>query len=311
MALHDMLGLLGKAITADADPDEWERIIREAPHLTADERADLLRIPYGQLRPYQDDFYAYESSMIQWGFEATWAFLACIGYGVSSHNARSPERTFMVGFKNRYPCRTHSVRELGRQFVRYLEDDCPQIRERLPWIHQLAEAERLEIESLYDQDSRVGIQSPGTALAGLTQMSVDELLNQEVVRADGVSSCIFTCDIQALKAAAKRLVETSPCTVLGALAFNPPKAPQALIISRDRNTLKPVWHHATRIEIALLESLDVECVIPLEELAERFCALLESTQDSAERLTEQEMFTAFLALVVRWLELRYLLLAAA
>ena len=69
MGLKDVLGLLGEAVLRDASPGEVRALIESYPGLDAGERLDLLAIPYDRLRPYQQDFYAFEADMLRWGFE--------------------------------------------------------------------------------------------------------------------------------------------------------------------------------------------------------------------------------------------------
>ena len=204
MALQQVLGILGKAIVADASPEEVRRIILETPGLSGEERADLLRIPHARLRPYQHDYYTVETNMVRWGFERTWRCLQLLHFGVQP-NGSTPERAFMVRFRNHYPNRTHSVRELGRHFVRFLGEDCSELSERAPWLGDLAEAERLEIESLYAEDHPRGVHLEPEAWESFLGGSMESLLELRVVRADGMYAHAFAYDILALKSAVDAL----------------------------------------------------------------------------------------------------------
>ena len=117
--------------------------------------------------------------MLRWGFEHTWAVLKQHAFGAGAENGRTPQRSFMVRFKNQYPSETHSTRELGRHFVTFLRNDCPELAEPMPWLVELADMEQREIDVLYAMDHPTGRALQGEDLERWFEQSVDELLGQE------------------------------------------------------------------------------------------------------------------------------------
>lgn len=298
MALQDVLGVLGKAIVRDASPEEVRAIVMEAPGLTQDEREDLLRIPYARIRPYQHDYYTVECDMLKWGFERTWRALSLMGFGVAP-NGRTPERAFMVRFRTRFPNRTHSVRELGQHFVRFLREDCSDTVVRAAWILDLAEAERLEIESLYAVDNLAGAVIPPTMLNALFSGVIDTLLALEVVRAEGVFAHTFDYDVLALKRAMDRAADDRFTGEAFALR------PTSLVIARRGDTLAPQWHRSDVMGLDLLEHAAHDVAVPVESLLATWCAICQAHDTLPE--DDATLLRGFLEQVHYMLANRFLL----
>ena len=153
MALQAMLGLRSESIRHYESAEEIAAKVAAEPGLSPEERKDLLRIPHDRLNAYQHDIYMADRNMLEWGFANTWRCLRQLQFGEAHNAPGDAERGFVLRFKRNYPCATHSVREMGALFVKYLARDCTALCQQYPWLLELAEAELLEIEVLYAADS--------------------------------------------------------------------------------------------------------------------------------------------------------------
>jgi hypothetical protein len=301
MPLADVLATLGTAITSDADPETVRRLIVDAPDLTPDERNDLLRIPFNQLCPYQSDFYRFETDMIRWGFEYTWACLRRLEFGDFAN-----DRAFMVAFKQYAPSKTHSVRELGRNFVGFLRRRCRPIADQHPWIVELAEMEQREIEVLYALDNPHGDPLTGDAVPAFFDQPLEDLFNYRVVRAEAVGATLFNYPMPDIKTALTCAEEEGQGIDFERNPFTPAGASLPLVIARDPDRLVPLWYRMDPHEADLLNALSEEEGVRIGALAEQYCDIREQDEATA---SDEELLGQFLQTLAGWFQRRYLLIA--
>jgi hypothetical protein len=309
MPLRQVQAAITRAIHEDLDEGTARRLFETFPELSQAERQDLLAIPFDRLEPYQFDVYSYETGLMDWGFEHTWLALSRLGFGQEPGAAGKAERDFMVDFKTRYPSQTHAVRELASNFVRYLIRDRKDLSAARPWLTELAEMERLEIETLYTLDNPRGRPLPAAGLPALFDRSIDELFGLRVVRAEGVVAHQFESDPSAIKQALSTAEQTGEQIDLAGKTFGRLETPERLIIARDHESLQPSWYLSDGIEFNLLEPLRENEPTTIEALAETYAHLRETELAHGEPPPDNKtLLRDFLALLTGWFERRYLLL---
>jgi hypothetical protein len=307
MPLRQVQAAITQAIHQDLDESAARRLFETFPELSQAERQDLLAIPFDRLEPYQFDVYAFEIGLMDWGFEYTWLAISRLGFGQEAD--RATERAFMVGFKTNYPSQTHAVRELAANFVHYLEDERKDLSATRPWLIELAEMERLEIETLYALDNPRGRPLTAVGLPALFERSIDELFGLRVVRAEGVFARKFEFDPSAIKQALSTAEEAGQQIDLAGKDFGRLATPERLIIARDQESLQPSWYLSDGIEFKLLEPLRQNETTTIEALAETYAHLREANLAQGEPAPDNEtLLRDFLALLTGWFERRYLLL---
>lgn len=301
MGLQAVLTVLSDAIQRDVSAEELAAMIDTAD-LSPSERLDLRAIPYARLIPYQSDLYSADRNMLAWGFSNTWHCLRQLGFGTDFPSA---QRNFVVRFKTLHPCPSHSVRELGTLFVKYLSQDCAALCNDHPWLLDIAEAERIETEVLYAMDNPLGRPLDAVARNAFFSQTLDAVLNARVVRAEQVRIQPWRYDFPEIKAAVAASERTGDPVTLDAAAFLPLATPRYYAIARNQETLAPVWYHANATDAHCLDGVEENTPRSLEELLE---AVL--PHFSVDALPEE----ALLGRVLHWLErafrLRFLLLAS-
>ena len=309
MPLRQVQAAITRAIHEDLDEGAARRLFETFPELSQAERQDLLAIPFDRLEPYQFDFYAYETGLMDWGFEHTWLALSRLDFGLAPGATGKSERAFMVDFKTRYPSQTHAVRELASNFLRYLSLDRKDLSGARPWLTELAEMEGLEIETLYTLDNPRGRPLPAASLPALLDRSIDELFGLRVVRAEGVFARQFQFDPSAIKQALAASKQSGEQIDLAGKTFGRLETPERLIIARDHESLQPSWYLSNGIEFTLLEPLRENEPTTIEALAETYAHLRETELVVGEPQPNNEtLLRDFLALLTGWFERRYLLL---
>lgn len=300
MGLHAVLTVLSDAIQKDASAEEVAALI-DAADLSPCEREDLRAIPYARLIPYQSDLYYADRNMLAWGFSNTWHCLRQLRFGMDFPGA---ERDFVVRFKTLHPSPSHSVRELGALFVRYLSQDCAILCSARPWLLDIAEAERLETEVLYAVDNPIGKALDSTARDAFFAQDLDAVLSTKVVRAEQVCIRPWRYSFPEIKAAVSESEDRGEPMGFDAPAFHPLSAPRYYGIARDHETLAPVWYHAGEIDARCLDAVTEDAPRMLEDIAG---AILPCLSDNDE--TEEVLLARFLQWIDRALRLRYLLIA--
>lgn len=303
MALHAVLGVLSEAIRFDASPDEVAAMIAAAPGLSEAERDDLRRIPRERLAPYQHDIYMAERNMLVWGFANTWACLQRMAFGDAQGTSDDPERDFVIRFKRDYPCATHSVREMGTHFVACLARVQAERFVQFPWLLELAEAERLEIEVLYALDSPLGRPLNGPALAAFFSQPLGDVLAARIVRAESVHLGPYRHDITAIKRAIGHAGEDGPLDFAQA-PFTPAAVPLHFGIARDHDTLEPTWYVADAADVAFVAATREQEPQTVESHAEAVLHKLAPAD-----APEDAQLALYLHRLERALRLRYLLVA--
>lgn len=303
MALPDVLGVLSEAIRFDASPEEVAAMISAAPGLNDAERNDLRRIPYERLAPYQHDIYMADRNMLVWGFANTWACLQHLRFGDLKRASDEPERDFVIRFKRSHPCATHSVRELAALFVNYLAAEHAELCVECPWLLELAEAERLEIDVLYAMDNPLGHPLDAIHRADFFSQPLGDLLAARIVRAESVHVGQYRYDITAIKRALVHADELAPLDFAVA-PFVPAEAPLYLGIARDPDTLEPTWYVADAADAAFVGATSEQHARPIESHAE---AVLGSIVP--EDAPEEIQISHYLQRLERALRLRYILVA--
>ena len=303
MALHDVLGLLSKAIRSDASPEEVAEMIATTRALSDAERSDLAQIPFERLSPYQHDIYMAERNMLVWGFGNVWRCLQQLRFGNATTDTGDQERAFLLRFKREYPCATHSVREMGALFVKFLARDHAELCAAHPWLLELAEAERLEIEVLYAMDSTLGHALGEAERAALFAQPVGDLLSAQIVRAERVHVGAYAHDITAIKREVDALRGDDDLLDFQAAPFQPAGTPLHFGIARDHETLEPTWYFADAADAAFVAATSEQSPRSIESHAEAVIKDLARTDDA-----EETQLTLYLQRLERALRLRYLLL---
>lgn len=298
MALADVLRVLERAVADRTPPAAYADLVAKAPGLTPDEHLDLMRISGEGLRPYQQDYLRFEQGMVAWAFPLTWK---CLNRAVFK-NPGSAAQAFVADFRRQYPARSHSVREMGADFVAFLADHPDIPLERCPWLNELAEAERLETESLYAPDNVPGRPLLGEQLEAFFDQRIEQVLEAAAVRADGVYLRTFSCDLAALK---RRLQDTTD--KLPILDENAGPGPYRYALSRHPESLQPVWHVLTPVEYAILDTIAPHEPSCLGQLADRFWEKTAPTNPTAD--DKARILGGYLAMVAKWFGARILCLA--
>jgi len=269
--------------------------------LSPSEREDLRAIPFTRLIPYQSDLYYADRNMLAWGFSNTWHCLRQLGFGMDFPSA---ERNFVVRFKALHPCPSHSVRELGTLFMRYLSQDCATLCNAYPWLLDIAEAERLDTEVLYAVDNPLGKPLDDDAREAFFAQTLDIVLSAKVVRAEQVCITPWRYAFPEIKAAVAASEESGEPMSFDAPAFHPLAAPRYYGIARNQDTLAPVWYHADETDARCLDAVEEATPQTLEDVAEAILPHLSSGEES-----EEVLLARFLHWIDRALRLRYFLLA--
>lgn len=303
MALGDVLEVLSEAIRGDASPDALAAMIAGRAGLTETERGGLARIPYARLAPYQHDIYQAERNMLVWGFTNTWSCLRAMGFA-SDEDDDDAERAFVIAFKRDCPCETHSVREMGVRFLAFLAERHAPLCTARPWLLELAEVERLEIEVLYAMDHPHGKPLDAAAREEFFAQSVGALMMAQVVRAEQVHILRLEHDIPAIKSAISEGAGDGAPLDLDAPAFQRLEAPMYLGIARDHDTLEPAWYYADAVDAACVGAVTEGTAVSIEEHAEATVHRITPADAPAE-----QQLARYLAWLERAFRLRYLLLA--
>lgn len=304
MALGDVLEILSEAIRSDAPQEELTALIAQRPGLSVAERDDLARIPYARLVPYQHDIYQAERNMLVWGFANTWACLRALNFGGQGEDADDSERAFVVAFKRGFPCETHSVREMGARFLDFLAAARPGLCAAHPWLLELAEVERLEIEVLYALDSATGRALDETDREVFFSQSVGALLMAEIVRAEQVRIVSLNHAVPAIKSAISESNDAGVPLDFGAPAFRRLSVPMYLGIARDHDTLEPTWYFADDVDAFCVGAVGEDAPVSVEEHA--MAVLHRLVPDTA---SPEEQLARYLVWLERAFRLRYVLLA--
>jgi hypothetical protein len=304
MALGDVLGVLSEAIRSDVPPEDLAALIAGHTGLSDAERDDLERIPYARLVPYQHDIYQAERNMLVWGFSNTWACLRALNFGGAADDAGDCERAFVVSFKRDCPCETHSVREMGARFLDFLASVHHGLCAAYPWLIELAEVERLEIEVLYALDNPVGRALDEPSRDVFFSQSVGALLMAQVVRAERVHIVRLFHAIPAIKSAISGCKEGGAVLDLGGPAFERLAEPMYLGIARDHDSLEPAWYFASEADEVCIAAVGEDTPAPVEEHAMRVLDRLVPGE-----ATPKEQLAGYLVWLERAFRLRYLLLA--
>ena len=304
MALGDVLEVLSEAIRSDVPPEAVAEMIAGRAGLSDAERDDLSRVPYARLVPYQHDIYQAERNMLVWGFENTWACLRALNFGDTADDGDDKERRFVSAFKHRHPCETHSVREMGARFLQYLATAHGSLCAVHPWLLELAEAERVEIEVLYAMDNPQGRALDAAARDVFFSQSVGALLMAQVVRAEQVRILRFDFDVPAIKSLISERNGAKTTLDFGAPAFQRLDRPRHLGIARDPETLSPAWYFSSEVDAFCLGAVGEETPVTVEDHAMAVLPRLVPGEAAAET-----QLAGYLVWLERALRLRYLLLA--
>jgi hypothetical protein len=302
MALKDVLSVIGAAVAEDAAGARFRRKVRNHPRLTAKERSDLLAIPDERIAIYAADRRAETADMLQWALPYAWRALSTLRF----EGAGGSEEACVGRLTRLRPNRTHSVRELARRFVTHMSEDCPALAIVHPWLLELAEAERLEVASLYAADSPMGRPLRGGALEEFLSGTVEDILEARVVRAEGTAVLRTRHDLPAIRNA---LDVVGP----GRLEADPTRPPYAPLnpprhgaVARHPETLRPRWHNMSALEARLFERLRPGNAAPLLDVAAAHC---EAARRAYGAMREETLLRGFLTTLAAWFERRYLLLA--
>lgn len=303
MALQTMLGLLSESILHYESAEEVAAKIAAVPGLSPEEREDLRRIPHDRLNAYQHDIYMADRNMLEWGFANTWRCLEQLQFGEARAEPGDAEREFVLRFKRNYPCATHSVREMGAHFVKYLARDCTALCQQYPWLLELAEAELLEIEVLYAADSPHGT-APGTPeREAFFAQSLGDLLERRIVRAEAVRVLAVAHDLAAVKRTLAS-AEADEALDFTKAPFLPSATPMFFAIARDHASLEPVWYRADAGDAAFVPALSEQRPQTVESHAEAVLANI-----APAGMPEADQLSQYLILLERALRLRYALVA--
>lgn len=304
MSLQHVLGVLGDVLRSDASEEELAAAISSAQDLSAAEREDLARIPFSRLAPYQHDLYMAERNMLIWGFEHTWACLHRLQFGMGADVVGDPERAFVVRFKRDYPSATHSVRELGALFLKYLAREHAELCSAHPWLLELAEAERLEIEVLYAMDSTLGRPLDADARISFFARPLGEVLAVEIVRAERVSFGAYRYDVTAIKRHVAAIEDLDHPIDFGVGPFIPAESPRYFGIARDHDSLEPVWYVGDAMDASFVAACSEAHSCSIEE---HVSALLPELAPPGS--PDDVVLIAYLSRLERALRLRYVLVA--
>ncbi|MBW2704080.1 MAG: hypothetical protein JRF33_24950 [Deltaproteobacteria bacterium] len=306
MSLVQVQRVIGRAIHNQVNRTAFELLVRDFPGLSPAEREDLLAIPQQSLRAYQSDHYSAEENMLAWGFTTSFFALEQLGFGTDSGSETS--REFVLRFRRSHPPLSHSVREMAELFVEFVKEDLASLVSSHPWLLELAEMERLEIQSLYGADKPGGhIQKQD--IAALFEKTVEELFLVELMPADGLHLMHPRHDLALIKSHLLELMEEDKTLDPKLSLFAPLAQTTSMAVARHLEGLEPRWFDLDENEALVLGWAQKQDRLSTEALIETWVQTREDREGAVALPSEDILLAQALSQLSTWLKRRYFLLA--